>query len=638
MALKPPSKTKANPRPNRRRVANTKKKPAPRTSPRSTSRTSPRSTSRSSAVVWVALVAGIAVFGLWYHQSSKKSKSPEDAESAALQASPAEAKQAAKKAPPTTKASPEKAASPAGDEAKAARKEAERKEAERKEAERKEAERKEAEQKEAERKEAEQKEAERKEAEQKEAERQEAERLAAEFPMHAVAFHFHAQVLEKPQKGSRVIAYARRGGGFRVSSRVSTEDCRRGWHKTINGGYICDGEGYNVAAQPISYAPAPQGPNLDNPMPYDYRYVQRHNTIEYWKVPSLDEMKAVDEVLGRIRRRDKGGGASAEPQHDEDALREVLARARAIAADGGIAVSGEADAPALGVLEPAPSSEVAPPPPADPYDLPSYVHLRLARGFYVTANQQVDTWIQTVRGRYIAADSLSEVTPSSLKGELISSRNPLPIVFVTGIGANYFERATPKAALRPAGDVPQYARFALLEEVTEGKRRFYRVGENRYVSARVANVARLVPPPAGVKEGEKWIDVHLTEQTLVAYEGATPVFATVVSSGRAQHRTPPGSFRVYGKHISIIMDDPDAGTESYSIEDVPWTQFYDKGYALHAAFWHDRFGRVRSHGCINLSPGDARRLFFWTGPEVPVGMHGAIAIKGNPGTLISIRE
>jgi lipoprotein-anchoring transpeptidase ErfK/SrfK len=147
-----------------------------------------------------------------------------------------------------------------------------------------------------------------------------------------------------------------------------------------------------------------------------------------------------------------------------------------------------------------------------------------------------------------------------------------------------------------------------------------------------------MPPPQGIGENERWIDVNLTEQTLVAYEGPNPVFATVISSGREKYSTPPGKFRIYGKHVTITMDNPDGGEEAYSIEDVPWTQYFNEGYALHAAFWHDRFGRVRSHGCINLSPGDARRLFFWTGPEVPPGMHGTIATRANPGTLVVIHS
>jgi len=84
------------------------------------------------------------------------------------------------------------------------------------------------------------------------------------------------------------------------------------------------------------------------------------------------------------------------------------------------------------------------------------------------------------------------------------------------------------------------------------------------------------------------------------------------------------------------MDDPDGGDDAYSIEDVPWTQYFKEGYALHTAFWHDRFGKVHSHGCINMAPSDARRIFFWTEPSINQAYHGVIATEHNPGTRIII--
>jgi lipoprotein-anchoring transpeptidase ErfK/SrfK len=85
------------------------------------------------------------------------------------------------------------------------------------------------------------------------------------------------------------------------------------------------------------------------------------------------------------------------------------------------------------------------------------------------------------------------------------------------------------------------------------------------------------------------------------------------------------------------MDDPDGGAEAYSIEDVPWTMYFHESYALHGAFWHNLFGRERSHGCVNLSPADARWLFFWAGPTLPSGWHGVRSTSDNPGTAVVIR-
>ena len=76
--------------------------------------------------------------------------------------------------------------------------------------------------------------------------------------------------------------------------------------------------------------------------------------------------------------------------------------------------------------------------------------------------------------------------------------------------------------------------------------------------------------------------------------------------------------------------------EEFELRDVPYVQYFEEGYALHGAYWHDRFGTPKSHGCVNLSPVDARFLFHFTEPAVPRGWHGAFSLRD--GTLVSITE
>jgi lipoprotein-anchoring transpeptidase ErfK/SrfK len=82
---------------------------------------------------------------------------------------------------------------------------------------------------------------------------------------------------------------------------------------------------------------------------------------------------------------------------------------------------------------------------------------------------------------------------------------------------------------------------------------------------------------------------------------------------------------------------PDAGDDRYSIDDVPWTQYFEGSIALHGAFWHDRFGLRRSHGCVNLAPLDARWLFAFTGPHLPQGWVAAYPTKHALGTVVRVR-
>ncbi len=133
-----------------------------------------------------------------------------------------------------------------------------------------------------------------------------------------------------------------------------------------------------------------------------------------------------------------------------------------------------------------------------------------------------------------------------------------------------------------------------------------------------------IEPPFEVEENEPWVHVDLSDQSLVVYRGARPVYATLVSTGLDEHATPTGTFEIHKKSVTDTMANlgPDAGDDSYRIQDVPWTQYFEGSFALHTAFWHTRFGLQRSHGCVNLSPTDAHRVFQETWPRVPDGWHG----------------
>jgi hypothetical protein len=148
--------------------------------------------------------------------------------------------------------------------------------------------------------------------------------------------------------------------------------------------------------------------------------------------------------------------------------------------------------------------------------------------------------------------------------------------------------------------------------------------------------------PSFATGDRKWIDISIKQQSLVAYLGRTPVYATLISSGRAglgdpneTESTPRGTFMVYQKEVASTMDGDEDKGDSYNLRDVPFVQYFHKGYALHAAYWHDDFGKVRSHGCVNLAPIDAAWLFEWTDPAVPATWHGVL--NKERGTVVHIR-
>ncbi len=102
--------------------------------------------------------------------------------------------------------------------------------------------------------------------------------------------------------------------------------------------------------------------------------------------------------------------------------------------------------------------------------------------------------------------------------------------------------------------------------------------------------------PAGVSEGEHWIDVDLTNQQVHAYAGAQLIRSFIVSTGTARTPTVTGQYRIYVKYRYADMSGP-----GYYLRDVPFVMYFYRGYGLHGTYWHNNFGTPMSHGCVNLT-------------------------------------
>lgn len=142
----------------------------------------------------------------------------------------------------------------------------------------------------------------------------------------------------------------------------------------------------------------------------------------------------------------------------------------------------------------------------------------------------------------------------------------------------------------------------------------------------------------GVETGERWIEVDLSEQKLYAWEGNRLVWEFLISSGKWAP-TPTGEFRIWIKLRYTKMEGGKRGTNTYYyLPNVPYTQYFYKGYGLHGTYWHNNFGQPMSHGCVNLATPDAEKLFYWTSPVVSEGKNIAYPSKNNPGTRVVIHD
>jgi hypothetical protein len=196
----------------------------------------------------------------------------------------------------------------------------------------------------------------------------------------------------------------------------------------------------------------------------------------------------------------------------------------------------------------------------------------------------------------------------------------------------------------PVEGATEHARLSVVPWVARerfGDALFHKLESGLYVKSWFLAVAERIKRPKEVPADSPWVHVNLEQQTLVAYEGDEPVFATLVSSGLPDHATPVGLFQIRQKYVANGMSDlgPEAGDDRYSIDDVPWTQYFSGSIALHGAFWHERFGLQRSHGCVNLAPVDAHRVFEHTWPKLGEGWHAAITDQtGLPASHVLITQ
>jgi len=278
--------------------------------------------------------------------------------------------------------------------------------------------------------------------------------------------------------------------------------------------------------------------------------------------------------------------------------------------------------------------------------------VRLSRGFGFQPTGETRTvggrrYVRILDGRWLAETEVTHVRPSRFAGAHweghldarfgSDQRAPLDVGWTNVAGALLLASASPEPGAAARATLPRGFRVTLTGLCRDS---LCPVSTGWVRASEVTRPAR-APRPGAVGPRERWIDVDLSSQTLIAYEGDAPVFATLVATGiggpGSPLATPVGVFRIRSKHTFVRMDNLEhTGVEPYAY-DVPLTQYFNEGKALHAAPWHDHLGRPRSHGCINLSPADARWLFDFTSPSLAPGQADVAATSARPGTLVRVR-
>ncbi len=243
-----------------------------------------------------------------------------------------------------------------------------------------------------------------------------------------------------------------------------------------------------------------------------------------------------------------------------------------------------------------------------------------------------ETWLETTSGRWVYGDDTEPWEPSRLRGYHYNGTETGQLGFI-------LEDDTPVYAgpRQSAGTVQSLARFTPVFLVGR-ENGWWKLGPGQYVHPEAVREVKRAARPSEAGPDDKWIDINLTQQTVTAYVGNTPIFATLASTGKDPTPTITGVFHIYEKKIGEFMAGGWADKDPYILEEVPWTMYFTQRYAIHGAYWHDEYGEVRSHGCVNITPEDAKFLFTWAGPVVPPGQLKVTASPSNLGTWVSVHD
>ncbi len=255
------------------------------------------------------------------------------------------------------------------------------------------------------------------------------------------------------------------------------------------------------------------------------------------------------------------------------------------------------------------------------------------------------TYVHTANGRWVSLHELVWAHPSERAGIFYEPGESTDAVGFLRVDVRAWP--TPEGALHAQGNVPGTVELTRRDGVHLRETRrvhghaFARLDAGWISLAAVVRPA-VPPPPTDTTRTERWVDIDRARQMLVAYEGGQPVFATLVSTGRAGSPTGAGEFRVWAKLATTDMSNVDDTTVDtaaalYTVSRVPWVMFFHNDQALHAAFWHDGFGRVHSHGCVNLAPRDAAWLYHWAPPVAPPGWTAVLPTPEDPGLRVRVR-
>lgn len=118
------------------------------------------------------------------------------------------------------------------------------------------------------------------------------------------------------------------------------------------------------------------------------------------------------------------------------------------------------------------------------------------------------------------------------------------------------------------------------------------------------------PLQKGFFKLEKRIEIDLKKQELQYFFGEKKIDHIPVSGGLPGWPTPQGTYEVLLKEPVWLYKGP-----GYFFPNTKWNLLFTKKngwrYWIHGAYWHNDFGKPKSHGCVNVSYKNMERLYWY---------------------------
>ncbi|MCU0692070.1 MAG: L,D-transpeptidase [Polyangiaceae bacterium] len=443
-----------------------------------------------------------------------------------------------------------------------------------------------------------------------------------------------------PSRHRQPIGYLRPGTSvsLRDESAVTGQGCSSGrWLKVEPRGFVCEDvtvvrDLQDTVFRALSDASAPS----DRVLPYRYAYST--GAPMYGKLPSPDEQRAAELRYTPVDKLPRSGKPRS--GYEELATYELL----------------EGTDPLPWFV--APGAEL---PRMRGYDrgvirkhIPFGSLLSFSRALHVDGR----TYLLSPNLTLVPADRMRPFGETQFRGVAIGDAIKPPFAWTRSEARSKY-RARDDGYLEVTSDTWPPRTVVLLtgKRATRGTQAFLETREpGVFIRERDASVVpERAKLPWGAGPTDKWIDFAATSGTFTLFVGDKPVYSTLGSPGAggpAPHLrmsaedlvkgsyTPLGVFRITFKTRTSTMS-PEAvpNPKDHWIQDVPYTQYFERPFAIHTAYWHEDFGQPKSGGCINLSPIDAHFVFGWTAPAIPPEWSG-VSSSGEMGlgTILVVRR